>query len=131
MSLQRVALACRMGIKLGDFVDDGRDSHDEGMNVAAQIAGPAEPHGIRICGEVRAMVRHRVWYPFEDLVERGAEQQVSHSIRVIAIGPRPPVSLLREEPSSMGGKESSRRTKSARPSPFCLSRTRAGDREEN
>ena len=37
------SLDFRMGVNLGDIVDDGEDIHGEGVNVAARLEGLAEP----------------------------------------------------------------------------------------
>ena len=42
----------RMGINLGDIIDDGRDIHGEGVNIAARLEALAEPGGICISGGV-------------------------------------------------------------------------------
>ena len=42
----------RMGVNLGDIVDDGKDIHGEGVNIAARLEGLAEPGGICISGDV-------------------------------------------------------------------------------
>ena len=76
----------RMGINLGDIVDDGRDIHGEGVNVAARLESLAPPGGICISGEVHTMVRNRIDYPFRDLGEH-AVKHVTHPVRVIEIGP--------------------------------------------
>ena len=68
------SLAFRMGINLGDIVDDGEDIHGEGVNVAARLEGLAEPGGICISGMVFDMVRNRIDARFEDM----GEQTVKH-----------------------------------------------------
>ena len=40
----------RMGINLGDIVDDGEDIHGEGVNVAARLEGLADPDGLQLSG---------------------------------------------------------------------------------
>ena len=49
------SLDFRMGINLGDIVDDG-----EGVNVAARLEGLADPGGICISGDVYNQIRNRV-----------------------------------------------------------------------
>lgn len=71
----------RMGVNLGDVVDDGTDIHGEGVNIAARIEALAEPGGISISGMVFDSVRNRIDVEFEDL---GAHEvkHVSAPIRV-------------------------------------------------
>ena len=44
------SLNFRMGINLGDIIDDGRDIHGEGVNIAARLEGLAKPGSIVISG---------------------------------------------------------------------------------
>lgn len=64
----------RMGINLGDVIDDGEDIHGEGVNIAARIEALASPGGIGISGSVYDQVRNRVDHRFEDY----GEHQVKH-----------------------------------------------------
>ncbi len=68
------SLDFRMGINLGDIIDDGEDIHGEGVNIAARLEGLAEPGGICISGDVYNQVRNRLDHRFEDL----GEQEVKH-----------------------------------------------------
>jgi adenylate cyclase len=60
-------LEFRIGVNLGDIVDDGEDIHGEGVNVAARLEGLAEPGGICISGDVYNQVRNRIEAAFEDM----------------------------------------------------------------
>ena len=55
MDMQRELATCpltfRIGISLGDVVDDGEDIHGEGVNVAARIEALAETGGICVAGQ--------------------------------------------------------------------------------
>ena len=64
----------RMGINLGDIIDDGQDIHGEGVNIAARIEALAPPGGISISGGVFDQVQNRLKYHYEDL----GEHQVKH-----------------------------------------------------
>ena len=66
-SLAASSLDFRMGINLGDIIDDGRDIHGEGVNVAARLEGLAEPGGICISGMVYESVRNRIQVVYEDM----------------------------------------------------------------
>jgi len=57
----------RMGIGLGDIVDDGEDIHGEGVNIAARIEALAEPGGICVSGMVFEAIRNRTEAGFDDL----------------------------------------------------------------
>ncbi len=64
------SLDYRMGVNLGDIVDDGEDIHGEGVNVAARLEGFAEPGGICISGGVYEQVRNRINATYEDMGEQ-------------------------------------------------------------
>ena len=83
-SLANSSLDFRMGINLGDIVDDGQDIHGEGVNIAARLEALADPGGICVSGEAHAVVRNRVDFDFEDLGERSVKH-VSAPVRVYAI----------------------------------------------
>lgn len=74
----------RMGINLGDIVDDGRDIHGEGVNIAARIEALADPGGINISASVYEQVRNRIEAAFEDRGEHEVKH-VSEPVRVYAI----------------------------------------------
>lgn len=60
-------LAFRMGVNLGDIVDDGQDIHGEGVNIAARIETLADDGGIWISGLVYESVHNQLEYDFEDM----------------------------------------------------------------
>jgi hypothetical protein len=75
----------RMGVNLGDIIDDGEDIHGEGVNVAARLEGLAEPGKICISGDVYNQVRNRVDANYEDMGEREVKH-VSARVRAYQIG---------------------------------------------
>jgi len=74
-------LEFRIGVNLGDVIDDGEDIHGEGVNIAARIEALAEPSGICISGSVYEQIRNRVDYPFQDFGEHNVKH-VSAPVRV-------------------------------------------------
>ncbi len=82
--LKASPLGFRIGIGLGDIVDDGQDIHGEGVNIAARIEAMAEPGGICLSSIVYEAVRNRVAVAFEDLGEHMVKH-VSASVRVYRI----------------------------------------------
>jgi len=74
----------RMGIHLGDIVDDGQDIHGEGVNIAARIEGLAEPGEICVSGTVFEAVHNRLEVAFQDMGEQ-AVKHVSAPVRVYRI----------------------------------------------
>jgi len=61
------SLDFRMGVNLGDIIDDGEDIHGEGVNIAARLEGLADNGGICISGDVYNQVRNRIEATFEDM----------------------------------------------------------------
>ena len=78
------SLNFRMGVNLGDVVDDGHDIHGEGVNIAARIEALAEEGGISISGDVFSQVRNRIDALYTDLGEHQVKH-VSHPIRVYSV----------------------------------------------
>jgi len=97
-------LEFRMGINLGDIVDDGQDIHGEGVNIAARIEALADEGGICISGDVHNQVRNQLDHTFEDL---GAHEvkHVSAPVQVYRVvldgvaAPAPPGLVLPDKPS--------------------------------
>jgi adenylate cyclase len=65
--LGKSTLKFRMGIALGDIVDDGEDVHGEGVNIAARLESLAEPGCVWVSGMVSEAVRNRVDVAFDDM----------------------------------------------------------------
>jgi adenylate cyclase len=78
------SLDFRIGVNLGDIIDDGQDIHGEGVNIAARIEALAEEGGICISGGVYDQVRNRLNHTFEDM---GAHEvkHVSAPVRVYRV----------------------------------------------
>ena len=74
----------RMGVHMGDIIDDGEDIHGEGVNVAARLEGLADAGGICVSGSVHEQVRNRIDVTYEDLGEKEVKN-VSAPVRVYAI----------------------------------------------
>jgi class 3 adenylate cyclase len=62
-------LQLRIGVNLGDVLDEGGDIHGDGVNIAARMEGLADPGGICITRTVLGQVRSQVDIAFEDLGE--------------------------------------------------------------
>ena len=74
----------RMGVNLGDIIDDGQDIHGEGVNIAARLEGLADPGGICISASVHEQVRNRLDYRVEDMGEVEVKN-VSEPIHVFRV----------------------------------------------
>ena len=103
------SLDFRMGVDLGDIIDDGEDIHGEGVNIAARLEALAEPGAIYISGSVHERVRNRINADFEDMGE--------HTVKHIAA----PVRVFRllgqaTAPKEAGAAELSQTTTVVKPS---------------
>jgi len=74
----------RIGINLGDIIDDGQDIHGEGVNIAARIEALAAHGGICISGGVYDQVHNRLDYNYEDMGVHEVKH-VSDPVRVYRI----------------------------------------------
>jgi adenylate cyclase len=103
------SLDFRMGVDLGDIIDDGKDIHGEGVNIAARLEALAEPGSIYISGSVHEKVRNRINADFEDMGD--------HTVKHIAA----PVRVFRllgqaTAPQEAGGAKPSQTTTVVKPS---------------
>ena len=74
-------LEFRMGVNLGDIIDDGEDIHGEGVNLAARIEALADPGGITVSGVVYEQVFNRLDHRFEDM----GKVEVKHVARPVQV----------------------------------------------
>ena len=85
-------LKFRMAVNLGDIVDDGRDIHGEGINIAARLEGLSEPGGIVISGDVYNQVKNRIDAEYKDLgpqeVKNVAEPVQAFSLKFENLSPK-------------------------------------------
>ena len=61
------ALRFRVGVNLGEVIDDRSDIYGDGVNIAARLEAMAEPGGICVSDAIRTAVGRRVPVAFEDL----------------------------------------------------------------
>ena len=75
----------RIGINLGDIIEDDGDLFGDGVNVAARLEALAEPGGICISRAVRDQIRDKLPFAFDD---RGEIQvkNIARPVRVYALG---------------------------------------------
>jgi class 3 adenylate cyclase/pimeloyl-ACP methyl ester carboxylesterase len=97
--LANSSLNFRIGINIGDIMDDGEDIHGEGVNVAARLEGLAEPGGIYISGMVFEAVRNRIDADFKDLGKKTVKH-VSAPVQVYSVSNTEPASAPVKEPET-------------------------------
>ena len=62
-------IVLRIGVNLGEVVDEGSDIFGDGVNIAARLEGHALPGGICISGKVHDEIRGKLDFSVEDLGE--------------------------------------------------------------
>jgi adenylate cyclase len=71
----------RIGINLGDVVEEGERIYGDGVNIAARIEGLADAGGICVSGTVYDQIENKLPFPFEDLGEKSVKN-IKAPIRV-------------------------------------------------
>jgi len=66
-------LEYRIGINLGDVIEEGERIYGDGVNIAARLESLAEPGGICISGSVYNQIRSRLELEYEDLGEKSVK----------------------------------------------------------
>jgi adenylate cyclase len=74
----------RIGINLGDVIEDGESIYGEGINIAARLEGKAEGGGICISGTAYDQVKNKLGLNFEFLGKR-AVKNISYPVRIYRI----------------------------------------------
>jgi class 3 adenylate cyclase len=95
----------RMGINLGDVMEQGQDLMGDGVNVAARLQTAAEPGGICISGSVHDQVRNKLSLSFLSLGEKNYKN-IQQPVRTFSITEAEGAGLL-PSPKLDGNKNSS------------------------
>jgi adenylate cyclase len=74
----------RIGVHLGDVIDDETRIYGDGINVAARLQGIAEPAGVLVSRAVHDQVRDRLELGFEDLGEHELKN-IARPVRIYRI----------------------------------------------
>ena len=77
----------RIGINLGDVIEDGDRIYGDGINIAARVEGLAEAGGICISGTVYDQIKNKLPLDYDYLGEQTVKN-ISEPIRVYRIVPR-------------------------------------------
>jgi adenylate cyclase len=84
----------RLGIHLGDVIDEAGRIYGDGVNIAARLQALAEPGGLCVSDAVFQQVRRRLELPVADLGERELKN-IDGPVRAYAIGRTPePVAAM-------------------------------------
>ena len=95
----------RIGINLGDVIDDDGDTHGDGFNVAARLEGLATPGGIYVSASVHDQVIGKMALTLDDQGDHSLKN-MDRPVRVYRAGTvissegaAPPASALPDKPS--------------------------------
>jgi len=88
----------RIGINLGDVVEEEERIYGDGINIAARVEGLAEGGGICISGAVYDSIKNKLSLSYESLGEH-AVKNIKEPVRVyrMRIGPEAPTPVVREK----------------------------------
>jgi len=88
-------MAFRIGINLGDVIEEGDRIYGDGINIAARIEGLAEGGGICISGSAYEQIENKLALGYEDLGEHRVKN-IAKPIRVYRVPMEPRVSRGKE-----------------------------------
>ena len=74
----------RIGINLGDVIEDRGDIYGDGVNVAARLEALADPGGICVSGTVFDHIKGKVGLAFEDIGEQRVKN-IAEPVRVFRL----------------------------------------------
>ena len=74
-------MAFRIGINLGDVIEDGGRIYGDGVNIAARLEGIADPGGICLSGTAYDHVKHKLPVVYEEL----GEQRVKNILEPVRV----------------------------------------------
>ncbi|MBK5101557.1 MAG: tetratricopeptide repeat protein, partial [Desulfobacteraceae bacterium] len=88
----------RIGINLGDVVEEGERIYGDGINIAARVGGLAEGGGICISGTVYDSIKNKLSLSYESLGEHTVKN-IKEPVRVyrMRVGPETAAPVVREE----------------------------------
>jgi class 3 adenylate cyclase/pimeloyl-ACP methyl ester carboxylesterase len=78
-------LEFRMGINVGDVIDDEGDIFGDGVNVAVRLESVSEPGGVCISRQVLDQVEGKLPFPIRELGRRNLKN-ISHPVEIYAVG---------------------------------------------
>jgi class 3 adenylate cyclase len=78
----------RIGINLGDVIEDGERIYGDGINIAARVQGLADAGGVYISGTVYDQVKNKLGYDYDYVGEQIAKN-ITEPIRIYRVIWRP------------------------------------------
>ncbi len=98
-------LEFRIGVNIGDVVQDGDSLYGEGVNIAARIEGLAEPGGVCISRNAYDHIRNKLGFGYEYLGDHSVKN-IKQPVRVykVLMDSEDAGKLIGEEPKPAAGK---------------------------
>jgi adenylate cyclase len=81
-------MAFRIGINLGDVIEEGERIYGDGINIAARVEGLAEPGGICISGTVYEHIKDKLAL-WEEYLGEHTVKNIKHPVRVYRVRMEP------------------------------------------
>jgi len=81
-------MAFRIGINLGDVIEEGERIYGDGINIAARVEGLAEPGGICISGTVYEHIKDKLAL-WEEYLGEHEVKNIKHPVRVYRVRMEP------------------------------------------
>jgi adenylate cyclase len=97
-------LEFRIGVNIGDVIQDGGSLYGEGVNIAARIEGLAEPGGVSISRNTYDHIKNKLKLGYEYIGEH-AVKNIKDPVRVykVLMDPEDSGKLIGEEPKRSAG----------------------------
>ncbi len=98
-------LEFRIGVNIGDVVQDGDSLYGEGVNIASRIEGLAEPGGVCISRNTYDHIRNKLNFGYEYLGDHSVKN-IKHPVRVYKVltSQEDAGKLIGEKPKSQAAK---------------------------
>lgn len=98
-------LVFRIGVNIGDVVQDGDSLYGEGVNIAARIEGLADPGGVCISRNAYDHIRNKLGFGYEYLGDHSVKN-IKQPVRVykILMDQKDAGKLIGKQPKSLVGK---------------------------
>lgn len=110
---QEKQMQFRIGINLGDVIEDGDDIYGEGVNAAARLESLADPGGIMVSETVHALTHKQLSFTYDYAGShqvKGQEAPITgYRVRMPGTVPGPPASavpVFRGQPVRVNGRSS-------------------------
>ena len=78
-----VPLEFRVGINMGDVIEEKENLLGDGVNIAARLESLAQPNGITISKSIYDLVKTKIKYEFNNLGEQRVKKNIFHAYDIL------------------------------------------------